>query len=183
MSEVTTVLPPGQSDDPQPRRTKVVVHRLDGGLEDGESDALTVAGEGFPVYSTHEPTRQRIVPTRDIKYVVFGAVDDPNLEDDPGDATSARKAILRFKDGEWIAAYIEPSPEPFADGVPIKIRLPEVHKVIPAVAVAASLLDTQFVDTWTVSTAPPRFVPPREAMTSGSRKQAFIVLMSVHARI
>ena len=171
MSEVTTVLPPGQSDDPQPRRTKVVVHRLDGGLEDGESDALTVAGEGFPVYSTHEPTRQRIVPTRDIKYVVFGAVDDPNLEDDPGDATSARKAILRFKDGEWIAAYIEPSPERFADGVPIKIRLPEVHKVIPAVAVAASLLDTQFVDTWTVSAAP---APAPAAGTPRRRRSDFI---------
>ncbi|TMF20178.1 MAG: hypothetical protein E6I36_10900, partial [Chloroflexi bacterium] len=91
MSEVTTVLPPGQPDDARSRRVKVVVHRLDGGLEDGESDARTIAGEGFPLYSTHDPTRQRYVPTRDIKYVVFGTVDDPNLETDPGDASTARK--------------------------------------------------------------------------------------------
>ena len=171
MSEVTTILPPGQSDDASPRRSRVVVHRLDGGLEDGESDARTVAGEGFPLYSTHDPTRQRFVPLRDIKYVVFGSVDDPNLEDDPGDASAARKAILRFKDGEWIAAYIEPSPQPFADGVPIKIRLPEVRKVIPAVAVAASLLDTQFVDTWTVTAAA---APPPPSGTPRRRRSDFI---------
>jgi pilus assembly protein CpaF len=138
---------------------KVVVHRLDGGLEDGESDARTVTSEGFPVYSTNEPSRVRAIPTRDIKYVVFGSVDDPLLEADPGDASTGRKAIMRFKDGEWIAAYIDPAVQPYSEGITIKIRLPEVQKVIPAVAVAASLLDTQFVDTWSVaSTAPP--LPP-----------------------
>ncbi|TMD28755.1 MAG: hypothetical protein E6I92_02465, partial [Chloroflexi bacterium] len=164
MSEVTTVLPPGQPDDARSRRVKVVVHRLDGGLEDGESDARTIAGEGFPLYSTHDPTRQRYVPTRDIKYVVFGTVDDPNLETDPGDASTARKAIMRFRDGEWIAAYIEPALQPYSEGISIKIRLPEVQRVIPAVAVAASLLDTQFVDTWTVAAAsapPPPGTPRR----------------------
>ena len=160
MSEVTTVLPPGQPDDARSRRVKVVVHRLDGGLEDGESDARTIAGEGFPLYSTHDPTRLRYVPTRDIKYVVFGSVDDPNLETDPGDASTARKAIMRFRDGEWIAAYIEPALQPYSEGITIKIRLPEVQKVIPAVAVAASLLDTQFVDTWTVAAASAPPPPP-----------------------
>src|SRR5213080_296174 len=160
MSEVTTVLPPGQPDDARSRRVKVVVHRLDGGLEDGESDARTIAGEGFPLYSTHDPTRQRYVPTRDIKFVVFGTVDDPNLETDPGDASTARKAIMRFRDGEWIAAYIEPALQPYSEGISIKIRLPEVQKVIPAVAVAASLLDTQFVDTWTVAAASAPPPPP-----------------------
>src|SRR5438034_6605749 len=160
MSEVTTVLPPGQPDDTRPRRLKAVVHRLDGGLEDGESDARTIAGEGFPLYSQHDPSRPRFVPTRDIKYVVFGSVEDPNLEDDPGDASTARKAILRFRDGEWIAAYIEPSVQPYGEGITIKIRLPEVQKVIPAVAVAASLLDTQFVDTWTVAAATAPAPPP-----------------------
>src|SRR5437773_4613440 len=160
MSEVTTVLPPSQPDDTRPRRLKAVVHRLDGGLEDGESDARTIAGEGFPLYSQHDPSRPRFVPTRDIKYVVFGSVEDPNLEDDPGDASIARKAILRFRDGEWIAAYIEPSVQPYGEGITIKIRLPEVQKVIPAVAVAASLLDTQFVDTWTVAAASAPPPPP-----------------------
>src|SRR5207248_899811 len=80
-------------------RIKVVVHRLDGGLEDGESDARSIAADGFPVYSNSDPDRARFVPTRDIKYVVFGAVDDPGLEPDPGDSSPAKKAILRFRDG------------------------------------------------------------------------------------
>jgi pilus assembly protein CpaF len=171
MADITLETPPLVPDEGRPRRTKVVVHRLDGGLEDGESDARTIAGEGFPLYSSHEPTRQRFVPTRDIKYVVFGSVDDPNLEPDPGDASTARKAIMRFRDGEWIAAYIEPTDQPFADGVAIKIRLPEVHRVIPAVAVPASLLDTQFVDSWTVAAAP---APPPATDTPRRRRSDFI---------
>jgi pilus assembly protein CpaF len=162
MSDVTAEIPRGLPDDarePAPR-VKVVVHRLDGGLEDGESDSRQVTSEGFPVYSTAEPTRVRMIPTRDIKYVVFGSVEDPTLEPDPDGTTGARKAIMRFKDGEWIAAYIEPSVQPYSEGISIKIRLPEVQKVIPAIAVAASLLDTQFVDTWTVAAATASSPPP-----------------------
>src|SRR5207245_11447273 len=107
MSEVRTETLDLPDDARQrPPRVKVVVHRLDGGLEDGESDARTLTSEGFPLYSSADAQRARMVPTRDIKYVVFGSVDDPNLEADPGDKSTARKAILRFRDGEWIAAYI-----------------------------------------------------------------------------
>ncbi|HET9782746.1 MAG TPA: ATPase, T2SS/T4P/T4SS family, partial [Candidatus Dormibacteraeota bacterium] len=142
-------------------RFRVVVHRLDGGLEDGESDARTITEEGFPLYSTNDPDRKRYIAARDIKYVVFGSVDDPDLEPDPGDESPARKAVMRFKDGEWIAAYVEQSPEPYTFGISIKIRLPELQRVIPAVAAAASLLDTQFVDTWTASIAAPATGTPR----------------------
>src|SRR5690348_9273241 len=164
MADITVENPSRLSGEAPSPRIKVVVHRLDGGLEDGESDARAVTSDGFPVYSLNDPTRSRLVPLRDIKYIVFGSVDDPELEADPGDQSSARKAILRFRDGEWIAAYIEPALQPYSEGISIKIRLPEVQKVIPAVAVAASLLDTQFVDTWTVAAAsapPPPGTPRR----------------------
>src|SRR6266851_1467342 len=88
-------------------RIKVSVHRLDGGLEDGESDARVLTSEGFPIFTPPDSDRARWIPARDIKYVVLGAVDDANLEPDPGDKSSARKAILRFRDGEWIAAYMD----------------------------------------------------------------------------
>src|SRR5690348_18380389 len=110
MAEITIESPTGMPDDAQPaqpgqpQRTRVVVHRLDGGLEDGESDTRIIGGEGFPVYSLADPTRARFVPTRDIKYIVFGTVDDPSLPPDPGDGSPDRKAIIRFRDGEWIAA-------------------------------------------------------------------------------
>ena len=157
MSEVRTATPTGSPDDPSQRaqRVRVVVHRLDGGLEEGESDARTITAAGFPIYSTHDSDRSRLVPSRDIKYVVFGSVDDPGLEPDPGDASAARKAILRFRDGEWIAAYIEQDEQPDADGIAIKVRLAEIQRVIPAVAASASLLETQFVEMWAGPTTPP----------------------------
>jgi len=163
VSEVRTETLAGQPDDTPQRapRAKVVVHRLDGGLEEGESDARTISAAGFPIYSGSDSQRPRLVPTRDIKYVVFGSVDDPALEADPGDKTSARRAILRFRDGEWIAAYIDQGVQPEGDGLALKIRLAELQRVIPAVAASPSLLEMQFVDTWATTTATPQGGQPR----------------------
>ena len=66
MSDVTIETPPSSEASLPLPRLKVVVHRLDGGLEDGESDSRVIGAEGFPVYSTNDPGRARFVPTRDI---------------------------------------------------------------------------------------------------------------------
>jgi pilus assembly protein CpaF len=140
---------------PEPKhgtRVKVSVHRLDGGLEDGESDARILTTEGFPIFTPPDSDRARWIPARDIKYVVLGTVDDPNLEVDPGDKSSARKAILRFRDGEWIAAYMDQGQAADSAGLSIKIRLTERQRVIPAVAASAALLEMQFVDSWASQT-------------------------------
>src|SRR5437899_4153629 len=153
MSEVKTETLDLPDDARQrPPRVKVVVHRLDGGLEDGESDARSLTSAGFPIYSSGDSQRARMVPTSDIKYVVFGSVDDPTLEPDPGDKSTARKAILRFRDGEWIAAYIEQGVQPDGEGIALKIRLAELQRLIPAVAASPALLEMQFVDMWTTTT-------------------------------
>jgi len=136
----------------RPARFKVAVHRLDGGLEEGGSDVWSLSREGYPIYNPADADRPRWIPARDIKYVVFGSVEDPNLEADPGEKSPARKAILRFRDGEWIAAYIDPGEKPDAEGVAIKIRLTERQRVIPALAASAALLETQFVDMWAPTT-------------------------------
>src|SRR5437667_4617715 len=155
MSEVKTeTLDLPDDATPRPPRIKVVVHRLDCGLEDGESEARSIMADGFPVFSATDPTHSHFVPTRDIKYIVFGSVDDPTLEPDPGDRSTARKAILRFKDGEWIAAYIDQGVQPDGEGIAIKIRLAELQRLIPAVAASPSVLEMQFVDMWATS-APP----------------------------
>ena len=133
-------------------RLKVSVHRLDGGLEDGESDARILTSEGFPIYTPPDAERARWIPVRDIKYVVLGSLDDPNLEPDPGDKSPLRKAILRFRDGEWIAAYMDAGQSSDGAGLGIKIRLTERQRVIPAVAASAALLEMQFVDAWTSTT-------------------------------
>src|SRR2546427_853514 len=153
MSEVKTETLDLPDDARQrPPRVKVVVHRLDGGLEDGESDARTLTSAGFPIYSSGDSQRARMVPTSDIKYVVFGSVDDPTLEPDPGEKSTARKAILRFRDGEWIAAYIEQGVQPDGVGIALKIGLAELQRLIPAVAASPALLEMQFVDMWTTTT-------------------------------
>src|SRR2546429_4335340 len=153
MSEVKAETLPLPDDGRQrPPRVKVVVHRLDGGLEDGESEARSLTSAGFPLYSSADSQRARMVPTSDIKYVVFGSVDDPTLEPDPGEKSTARKAILRFRDGEWIAAYIEQGVQPDGVGIALKIRLAELQRLIPAVASSPSLLEMQFVDMWATTT-------------------------------
>src|ERR1700704_6976918 len=133
-------------------RRQVAVHPLDGGLEQGESDAASLTGDGFPIYTPPDLDRARWTPARDIKYVVFGSVDDPDLEADPGEKSQARKAILRFRDGEWIAAYMDSGQPPDGAGLAIKIRLTERQRVIPAVAANPALLEMQFVDLWSTTT-------------------------------
>src|SRR3979411_296204 len=140
---------------PEPKhgtRVKVSVHRLDGGLEDGESDARILTTEGFPIFTPPDSDRARWIPARDIKYVVLGTVDDTNLEVTRGDKSSARKAILRFRDGEWIAAYMDQGQAADSAGLSIRIRLTERQRVIPAVAASAALLEMQFVDSWASQT-------------------------------
>src|SRR5260370_34947103 len=100
---------PQRADVKRGTRVRVSVHRLDGGLEDGESDARVLTGEGFHIFTPPDAERARWIPARDIKYVVLGSVADPNLEPDPGAKTAARRAILRFRDGARIAASMGPS--------------------------------------------------------------------------
>src|SRR5256714_2384448 len=157
MSELT-VLPDGPGGiEPEPQvglvpvgqRTHVVVHRMDAGLENGESEARALSAAGFPIFTQADPERPRLIPLTDIKYVVLGSVEDPNLEADPGDKATARKAILRFRDGEWIPVYMDPSQANDGVGLAVKIRLTERQRVIPAVAASRALLEMQFVDAWT----------------------------------
>ena len=155
LSTGTAAPPPTAMQRADPRhgtRVKVSVHRLDGGLEDGESDARILSTEGFPIFTPPDSDRARWIPARDIKYVVLGSLDDPNLASDPGDKSPERKAILRFRDGEWIAAYMESGQSADSAGLSIKIRLTERQRVIPAVAASAALLEMQFVDAWTSTT-------------------------------
>ena len=92
--------PGGAEPEPQPgmvpvgQRIPVVVHRMDGGLENGESEARALSAAGFPIFTRADPDRPRLIPITDIKYVVLGSVEDPNLEADPGEKAAARKALV-----------------------------------------------------------------------------------------
>ncbi len=156
MSEVDVLPAPGGAGEIQPgtmmqprlQRIAVTVHRMDGGLETGESEARALSPAGYPIYTPPDAERPRLIPLNDIKYVVVGSVDDPDLEQDPGDKAVARKAILRFRDGEWIPAYMDPSQASDGVGLAVKMRLSEKQRVIPAIAASRALLEMQFVDVW-----------------------------------
>src|SRR5690348_4755901 len=145
------------NDEPEPqaalvpagRRSTITVHRMNDDIEAGESEARALSAAGFPIFSAADPERPRLIPLNDIKYVVLGSVEDPTLEPDPGDKATARKAILRFRDGEWIPAYMDPSQANDGVGLAVKIRLTERQRVVPAVASSRALLEMQFVDSWT----------------------------------
>src|SRR5579872_3037333 len=139
---------PGTMMQPRLQRIAVTVHRMDGGLETGESEARALSPAGYPIYTPPDAERPRLIPLNDIKYVVVGSVDDPDLEQDPGDKAVARKAILRFRDGEWIPAYMDPSQASDGVGLAVKMRLSEKQRVIPAIAASRALLEMQFVDVW-----------------------------------
>ena len=51
----------------RPARFKVAVHRLDGGLEEGASDARSLSRDGYPIYNPPDADRPRWIPARDIK--------------------------------------------------------------------------------------------------------------------
>src|SRR5450759_2525700 len=168
---ISATMPAPEVSGPKATRRQVSVHRLDGGLELGESDSQSITGEGFPIYTPPDLDRARWIPVRDIKYVVFGSVEDPELEADPGDKSQARKAILRFRDGEWIAAYMEPGQQPDGDGVAIKIRLTERQRVIPALAASPSLLEMQFVDMWAAPAAAAQPLRRRSDIVEAAARQ------------
>src|SRR5256885_15036584 len=101
------------------------------------------------MFTKAAPDRPRLIPLAAIKYVVLGSVEDPTLAADAGDKATGRKAILRFRDGEWIPVYMDPSQANDGVGLAVKIRLTERQRVIPAVAASRALLEMQFVDAWT----------------------------------
>ena len=138
----------GQIADVPIRHMTVSVHCIDGRVELGESDATTLTARGYPIFTPRDSGRVRWIALRDIKYVVLGSLAEPDLEADPGDASHIRRAILRFGDGEWMAAYLEASQPADGTGLAIKIRLTERRRVIPAIAAAHALREVQFVDRW-----------------------------------
>src|SRR2546421_12507095 len=104
---------------------------MDGGWEPGEPEARALSAAGFPIYTPPDADRPRLIPLTDIKYVVIGSVEDPNLELAPGDKAVARRAILRSRDGEWIPAYMDPSQVNDGVGGAVNIRLAGRQRVIP----------------------------------------------------
>src|SRR5438270_4846030 len=153
MSEVNVLPAPGDADAIPPAesgalrlaRVAVTVHRMDGGLENGASEAHALSAAGYPVYIPPDADRPRLIPINDIKYVVVGSVEDPDLEPDPGEKAVARKAIVRFRDGEWIPVYMDPSQASDGVGIAVEMRLSERPRGVPTIASSRAFIERRGV--------------------------------------
>ncbi|HEY8799138.1 MAG TPA: CpaF family protein, partial [Candidatus Limnocylindrales bacterium] len=105
------------------------------------------------------------------KYIVLGEAPEP----DPGDTDSERKALLSFRDGDTIQAYLSGMPGPTQEGFPVRMRVPDTEFVSPVLCCSQSLLEIRFVDRWGVgltqwTAAPKRRRTDRTPILGGGAK-------------
>jgi pilus assembly protein CpaF len=125
---------------------EVTVHLLGGQVMEGSSPSDVITRRGFPFVPVGGDGQVSWVPIANLKYVVFGN----RYEPDPGDSDTERKALLSFRDGETIQAYLSMLPGAEAEGFLIRMRLPDTELVAHAVVCAQALLELRFVDRWGV---------------------------------
>jgi pilus assembly protein CpaF len=134
----------------------VTVHLLGGQVIEGKSDVAAISRRGFPIRTGDPTSPETWVPVANLKYIVLGG----NLEPDPGESDSERKALLSFRDGDTIQAYLAGMPGNTQEGFPVRMRVPDTDFVSPVLCSSQSLLEIRFVDRWGVGltqwTAAPR---------------------------
>ena len=135
---------------------EVTVHLLGGQVIEGRSDVVAITRRGFPILVGDPGGEVTWVPLANLKYVVLGT----DLEADPGESESERKALLSFRDGDTIQAYVAGLPGSNVDGFPVRMRVPDTDFITTVLICGQSLLEVRFVDRWGVGltqwTAAPR---------------------------
>jgi len=135
---------------------EVTVHLLGGQVIEGHSDVVAISRRGIPIQTAGPGTEATWVPLANLKYIVLGGA----LESDPGDSETERKALLSFRDGDTIQAYLAGLPGATIEGFPVRMRVPDTEFVSPVLVCAQSLLEVRFIDRWGVGltqwTAAPR---------------------------
>jgi pilus assembly protein CpaF len=136
--------------------TEVTVHLLGGQVIEGHSDVAAITRRGFPIRTGGPESAETWVPVANLKYIILGGA----LEPDPGESETERKALLSFRDGDTIQAYLAGMPGSTQDGFPVRMRLPDTEFVSAVLCCSQSLLEVRFVDRWGVGltqwTAAPR---------------------------
>jgi pilus assembly protein CpaF len=135
---------------------EVTVHLLGGQVIDGHSDVAAISRRGFPIQTNGPGSDATWVPVANLKYIVLGTA----LEPDPGESEIERKALLSFRDGDTIQAYLAGFPGSTQEGFPVRMRVPDTEFVSSVLCCSESLLEIRFVDRWGVGltqwTAAPR---------------------------
>ena len=131
------------------QRIDVSVHLLGGQIIEGQSEAIGLVRQGYPIYASSAHRELTWIPLANIKYVALGSIRSGGLDEDPGDDTDDRKGLMGFRDGDNIQAYLSSLPSG-SEGFTVRMRVPETEFVIPAVVSNSALLEIRFVDRWGV---------------------------------
>ena len=135
---------------------EVTVHLLGGQVIEGRSAVAAISRRGYPIHTGGPGSAETWVPLANLKYIVLGG----NMEPDPGESDSERKALLSFRDGDTIQAYLAGMPGNTQEGFPVRMRVPDTDFVSSVLCSSPSLLEIRFVDRWGVGltqwTAAPR---------------------------
>ena len=135
---------------------EVTVHLLGGQVIEGHSEVVAISRRGFPMQTSGPDSAETWVPLANLKYIVLGG----DFEPDPGESETERKALLSFRDGDTIQAYLAGMPGSTQEGFPVRMRVPDTEFVSPVLCCSQSLLEIRFVDRWGVGltqwTAAPR---------------------------
>ena len=105
--------------------SEVTVHLLGGQVIEGHSDVAAITRRGFPIQTGGPGTPDTWVPLANLKYIILGG----GFEPDPGESETARKALLSFRDGDTIQAYLAGMPGSTQEGFPVRLRVLDTEYV------------------------------------------------------
>ncbi|HEY8760365.1 MAG TPA: CpaF family protein, partial [Candidatus Dormibacteraeota bacterium] len=150
---------------------EVTVHLLGGQVIEGRSSVAAISRRGYPIHTGEPESDETWVPLANLKYIVLGGA----LEPDPGESETERKALLSFRDGDTIQAYLAGMPGSTQEGFPVRMRVPDTEFVSVVLCCSQSLLEIRFVDRWGVgltqwTAAPKRRRTDRTPILGGGAK-------------
>jgi pilus assembly protein CpaF len=149
----------------------VTIHLLGGQVIEGSSGVAAISRRGYPIQTGGPESDETWVPLANLKYIVLGGA----LEPDPGESETERKALLSFRDGDTIQAYLAGMPGSTQEGFPVRMRVPDTEFVSVVLCCSQSLLEIRFVDRWGVgltqwTAAPKRRRTDRTPILGGGAK-------------
>jgi pilus assembly protein CpaF len=150
---------------------EVTVHLLGGQVIEGHSEVAAISRRGYPIQTGGPGSAETWVPLANLKYIVIGG----SFEPDPGESETERKALLSFRDGDTIQAYMAGMPGSTQEGFPVRMRVPDTEFVSPVLCCSQALLEIRFVDRWGVgltqwTAAPKRRRTDRTPILGGGAK-------------
>src|SRR5438270_13126531 len=103
------------------QRIDVSVHLLGGQIIEGQSEAIGLVRQGYPIYASSAHRELTWIPAAHIKYVALYSIRSGGPDEDPGDDSIDRELLMGDGDCGNIHAYLSSTPP---DSDAFTVRLP-----------------------------------------------------------